>query len=167
MSDSLSHNGHKPPQLAPPTEYADVQKRSLLVDALSLSSTLTLISTLIWPHIIGTLGLIAQLVAAVCFCTLFIRIKDGYLMWQFGPGWIRGKVALSEIESSRVVRSRLAYGWGFRRSKRGWGFNQSGTLALEIFYGGGKRLRLGTRRAYELQHMIENAPERKARECLC
>lgn len=133
-----------------------MQKSSLPLAVLSLSSTLTLVSTVIWPHLVGTLALLAQLVAMVCFCTLFIRVKDGYLRWQFGPGWIRGKIARSEIEHSRVIRSRLAYGWGFRRTERGWTFDPAGALTLEILYGGGKRLRLGTPRAHELHSFLVN-----------
>ena len=134
MSTSPSRNGRRPPQVAAPTEYVDVQKGTLLVNILLVSSALTIVSTVVWPHIIETVALILQLATAVCFCTLFIRIKDGYLMWQFGPGWIRGKVALSEIVSSRVVRSRLAYGWGFLRGTREWSFDRKGALALEILW---------------------------------
>lgn len=154
MSDLLPRNGRKPFQGGGPIEYVDVQKGSALLDALSLSSTLTLISTVIWPNLIGTLALLGQLGTMVCFCTLFIRVKEGYLMWQFGPGWVRGKVALPEIETCRVVRRRLAYGWGSCRTQRGWAFNPAGALALEIVYGGGRRLRLGTPRAHELRHIL-------------
>jgi hypothetical protein len=144
MSASVRLNRQTPSRVvAPPTEFVDVQKGSLPVNGLMVSSALTIIATVIWPHIILSLFLIAQLASAVCFCTLFIRIKDGYLMCQFDPGWIRGKVALSEIESSRIVRSRLAYGWGFCRDERGRSFNRSGALALEILYCGGKRLSCG------------------------
>jgi hypothetical protein len=167
MSNSPSRNGRKPPQIDAPTEYADVQKGTLLVDVLSVSSALTVISTIVRPHIIETIALLLQLATLVCVCTLFIRVKDGYLMWQYGPGWIRGKVALSDIESSQIVTSRLAYGWSYRRDKRNWNFNRQGATVLEILYCGGKRLGLGTSRAAELRHIIENAPERRNHGSSC
>lgn len=144
-----------------PEEYVDVQKGYLLVGVLALTSTLTLVFNWIsGPHIALTLFLILQLAAMVCFCTLFIRIKNGELTWQFGPGWIRGKVSLSDIRSSHIVTSPLAYGWGLQRSARGWSFRRSGALAVVLQCKGGVRVRLGTSRAHELHYFIEKNIER-------
>jgi hypothetical protein len=158
VSHSSSRNGQKPSPAFALTEYVDVQKGTQLVNILGLTSALTIVSTLVRPHVIETIALLLQLATAVCFCAFFIRIKDGYLLWQYGPGWIRGKVALSAIESSRVVRSRYIYRCGF---------NLKAGPVLEIFHSGDKRLRLSTPRAEELRHLIENAAERRSHEGSC
>jgi hypothetical protein len=148
-----------PPRFA---EYSDVQKGYPLIYLLTLTSLVTLCSTwIIRPPILATLLLIPQLVSLVCFCTLYIRIRDGRLDWQFGPGWIRGHLLLSQIVTTHIVRTPCAYGWGFCRTTRGWRFHRGGALAIEIHCRGGRRLRLGTTRAHELQHFVENARGRR------
>jgi hypothetical protein len=143
-------------------EYSDVQKGYPLIYLLALTSLATLASTwFVRPPIITTLLLMPQLASLVCFCTLFIRISDGCLNWQFGPGWIRGQVLLSEIITTHIVRTPCAYGWGFCRTARGWRFNRGGALAIEIHCRGGRRFRLGTTRAHELQHFVESARGRR------
>jgi hypothetical protein len=137
-------------------EYVDVQKGHLLIGVLAITSASTLIASVVWPYLILSLLLLAQLASAVCFWTLFIRVREGHLFWQFGPGWIRGKVALHDIIDSSVVTTRLAYGWGFEPRWWGWRFDRSKALALVIHLRGGKRLRLGTSRAWELQHFLRS-----------
>jgi hypothetical protein len=85
----------------------------------------------------------------------------GTLNWQFGTGWIHGKVLLSQLVTNRIVRTRFACGWGFGRSSRGMHCDRGGTLALEIRCRDGKRLRLGATRAHELQLFIERARGRR------
>ena len=138
----------------PPAEFIDVQRGGPLITVLSISSALTIIATAIWPHVLGTMALLMQLAAAVCFCTLFIRVKKGLLRWQFGPGWIRGKMPLSEITGTTLVRTPFAYGWGLERTKWGWRFNRKGALAIVIRRREGQCLRLGTARAAELQQFL-------------
>lgn len=158
MSSSSSHNGHTRVAVTPPTEYADVQKGILLVNVLGLTSALTIVSTVIWPNVFAIIALLLQLAAAVCFCTLYIRIKDGCLLWQYGPGWIKRRVPLSDIKSARFVQRRFSYGRGFHRR---------GSSALEIVHGGGKRLHLSTPRAEELRLLIDAAPERRGQRTSC
>jgi hypothetical protein len=158
-------NGQSPHRpAAQPAEYVDVQKGYPLVCVLAVTSLTTLgFSWIVGAHLLASLILFAQLAVMVCFCTLLIRVKDGCLTWQFGPGWIRGKVALSAVVTTHIVMSPFAYGWGFRRTGQGWCFDRKGAPAIEIHCRGGKRLRLGTSRAHELQHFLENARERRHR----
>ena len=161
MATSRNHLHRSPVK---PAEFFDFQNGLLLVGVLATSSLATL--GWIWiagPHIGKTLLLVLQLWAIVCFCTLLIRVKDGFLTWRFGPGWIRGQVALSDIVTTHIVLSPLAYGWGFRRTLRGWRFHHMGALAIEIQCQGGRRLRLGTSRAHQLQLFIEGARGRRHR----
>jgi hypothetical protein len=143
-------------------EYSDLQKGYPLLCLLVFTSATTFASTwIVRPPIVATFILIPQLASLVCFCTLFIRVRNGFLFWQFGPGWIRGQVSLSQIVTTRIVMSPFAYGWGFRHSVRGWRFHRGGALAIEIQCRDGKRLRLGTTRAHQLQYFIERARGRR------
>ncbi|HSI14969.1 MAG TPA: hypothetical protein VK961_23150 [Chthoniobacter sp.] len=138
--------------------FVDVQKGYPLIYLLTATSFVTLVSTwFVSPPYVATLLLLPQLAALVCFCTLFIQVKEGCITWQFGPGWIRGRVLLSEVVTTRIILSPFAYGWGFRRIGSHWRFHRDGALALEIIYRGRRRLRLGTTRAHALQHCIECA----------
>lgn len=154
----MASNGRHPAEpVTSLQEHIEVQKGYPLVGLLAMTSLATLGAAWSWgPHAATTLLLIPQLFAMVCFCTLLIRVKDRFLSWQFGPGWIQGKVALSEIITTRIVMTPFAYGWGFRRTAKGWRFNRGGSLALEIHCRGGKRLRLGTAQAHQLQHCLES-----------
>jgi len=148
-----------------PLEWVDVQTSYPLLAVLGTA----IFAVLVWtwvagPHIVRTLLLPALGWAMVCFCTLRICVTEGCLSWQFGPGWIRGRVPLSEMVTTHIVMSPWAYGWGFHRTIWGWRFHRGGALALEIHCRNGKRLRLGTTRAHELQHLIESASGR--RHCL-
>jgi hypothetical protein len=144
--------------------YADVQKGYPLLWTLAATSVATFVSTwFVRPPYLATLLLLPQLAALVCFCTLFIRVSGGCLTWQFGPGWIRGRILLSDIVTTRIILSPFAYGWGFRQTGSGWRFHRDGALALEILCVGGKRLRLGTTKAHALQQFIECARGRRHR----
>lgn len=148
----MAINGNSSPR---PAEYVDVQKGYPLVALLATTSLATLGSTwMAGPHLAATLILFPQLASMVCFCTLLIRVKDGGLTWRFGPGWIHGRIPLSEIVTTHIVMSPFAYGWGFRRTLSGWRFHHWGALAIVIHCRGGKRLRLGTSRAHELQQFL-------------
>lgn len=137
-------------------EYVDVQSGLPLTALLALTSFATIASTkLLGPHLIVTLLLFPQLVGMVCFCSLVIRVKEGVLSWKSGPGWLRGQVPLAQIVSMRVIKTRLAFGWGLRRSRFGWRFARETALALELHCRGGRRLRLGTARAHELRRFLE------------
>ncbi len=138
-------------QVNPPrfqaSEFIDLQKSRRLVPVLAVTSLATLACSRIdGLEIVLTLFLLAQLAAMVCFCTLLIHVKDGWLHWQYGPGWIRGQVPLNEIEATYVVG--VAHG-----DVQRWPWSSRGRTALEI------RSRetgwvLPTPRAFELQSFL-------------
>lgn len=144
--------------------YVDLQKGHPLIFVLAVTSFLTFCSTwFVRPPYVATFLLIPQLAALICFCTLFIRVWDGYLCWQYGPGWIRGRVLLADIVTTHILITPFAYGWGFLRTPSGWKFRSKGALAVEIRTRDGKRFRLGTMRAHMLQHVIERERRRRCR----
>ncbi|MEM7206398.1 MAG: hypothetical protein AAF434_01110 [Pseudomonadota bacterium] len=83
------------------------------------------------------------LVIAWLFSSLKISIEDGYLRWRFGPGLIRGQVAVSDIRHAQRVRLRWHRGWGIRRTRTGWLYNVTGRKAVLIKLKSGKNFILG------------------------
>ena len=91
---------------------------------------------------IGALLLIAVL---GLFHSLTVEVKEGVLSCRFGPGIIRRRFLLSEIEGARAVRNPWYAGWGIRwRPGRYVLWNVSGFQAVELALKGGNRFRIGT-----------------------
>jgi hypothetical protein len=129
------------------TTYHHTQPGTVII--LALGAGILIMTPLTWlapsPGIIpwivpGSLGL-----CGVLFYSMTIRVEDGWLKWHFGPGLIRKKVALPEIESVEPVRNSWVCGWGIHYTgKGGWLYNVSGMEAVQIVMKNGKRFRLGT-----------------------
>ncbi len=83
-------------------------------------------------------------ICAYMFSSLTIRVSDRALHWCFGPGTFRKELALTDIKSVEVTRTRLVEGWGIHRTARGWLYNVSGFDAVLITLHGGKTILLGT-----------------------
>jgi hypothetical protein len=94
----------------------------------------------------GQFGIILMLVgASSLFYSLTVEISNGILRCHFGPGLIRRRFAISEIEEARSVRNPWYSGWGIRwRPGQYWLWNVSGRQAVELTLKGGKRFRIGT-----------------------
>jgi hypothetical protein len=88
------------------------------------------------------------------FGTLTTIVRDDAVEIRFGPGLIRKRLALKDVESCRTVRNPWYYGWGIRKIPRGWLFNVSGLDAVELVMRNGKRYRIGTDEPEELQRAI-------------
>ena len=104
---------------------------------------------------IGVLIIIA--VALVLFSSLTVSIWEEELEVRFGPGPIRKRVKLNEIESCRVVKNHWYYGWGIRLTPHGILYNVSGFYAVEIKLRTGKKYRIGTDVPQELELAIQQA----------
>ncbi len=79
-----------------------------------------------------------------CFSSLTIAIEGGELRWHFGPGVWRKRLALSEIASMEVTRTRFYEGWGIRWTRRGWLYNVAGLDAVIVHRKDGKAILLGS-----------------------
>ena len=106
---------------------------------------------------IGVLVFIA--VALVLFSSLTLVIWEEELEARFGPGPIRKRFKLSEIESCQVVKNHWYYGWGIRLTPHGVLYNVSGFHAVEIKLRTGKKFRIGTDVPQELEEAIHQAIE--------
>ncbi|MBT9141393.1 MAG: hypothetical protein DDT30_01985 [Dehalococcoidia bacterium] len=102
-------------------------------------------------------------VCTVLFATLTVVIEEDALEIRFGPGVIRKKFSLKDIESCQVVKNPWYYGWGIRQTPHGWLYNISGSYAVEIKMKTGKKYRIGTDVPNDLEKVIRQSIERTAR----
>ena len=94
-----------------------------------------------WPAFVVAVVLGACL---VLFWSLTVKVTAREVVLAFGPGIIRKRFPLSEIESVKVVRNRWYYGWGVRLTPHGWLHNVSGLDAVELELRSDKKVRIGT-----------------------
>ena len=104
---------------------------------------------------IGGLAVIA--VALVLFSSLTVVIGEDEVEARFGPGPIRKRFKLNEIESWQVVKNHWYYGWGIRLTPHGVLYTVSGLDAVEIKLRTGKKFRIGTDVPQELEEAIRQA----------
>jgi len=101
---------------------------------------------------IGVLVIIA--VTLVLFSSLTVVIWEEELEVRFGPGPIRKRFKLNEIESCQVVKNPWYYGWGIRLTPHGMLFRVSGFRAVQIKLRTGKKFQIGTDVPQELERAI-------------
>lgn len=104
---------------------------------------------------IGVLVIITA--ALVLFSSLTVVIREEEIEVRFGPGLIRKRFKLTEIESCRVVKNPWYYGWGIRLTPQGTLFRVSGLYAVEIKLKTGKNYLIGTDVPQELEETIKQA----------
>ena len=102
-------------------------------------------------------------VVTACFGSLTIRVADGRLSWQFGPGPVRKSVPIGEVVEVRATRMSALAGWGIRWTPQGWLYNVSGLDAVEVTLRSGKRFFLGTDEPDRLIAAIQAARPESAR----
>jgi hypothetical protein len=106
---------------------------------------------------IATTVLVVLAVIVVLFHRLTVAINGEELVVQFGPGAIRKRFNLNEIESCQVVRIPWYYGWGIRLTPQGMVFRVSGFHAVQIRLITGKEYLIGTDVPQELEEAIRQA----------
>jgi len=129
--------------------YTHTQVGTLILVALGGSIFLTgtlLFLTPAEPVVVAILAsvLAALLIALLLFWGLKVEVSEEQLLVSFGPGLIRRRIAIADIEDVRRVRNKWIYGWGIRWIPHGWMFNISGLDAVELQFPGGRRFRIGT-----------------------
>jgi len=101
--------------------------------------------------------LVVIAVALVLFSSLTVIIWEEELEVRFGPGVIRKRFKLNDIESYRIVRNPWYYGWGIRLTPHGVLYRVSGFHAIEIKLGTGSKYLIGTDVPQELEEAIRQA----------
>ena len=101
--------------------------------------------------------LVVLAVIVVLFHSLTVVISEEELVVQFGPGVIRKRFKLNEIESCQAVRIPWYYGWGIRSTPQGMVFRVSGFHAVQIRLTTRKEFLIGTDVPQELEEAIRQA----------
>ena len=105
-------------------------------------------------------------VCAILFASLTIRITESEIRWHFGPGLIRKKVALADIQHAEITATKFIYGWGIHLTPNGWLYNVSGFKAVAIKMKNGKQFVLGTDEPEKLHEAIQNVTRKNLRQTL-
>ena len=105
-------------------------------------------------NMIAIAVLVVLTVALVLFPSLTVTISEEELMAHFGPGAVRKRFRLNEIQSCQAIRIPWYYGWGIRLTPRGTLFRVSGFHAVHIKLTSGKEYVIGTDVPQELEEAI-------------
>jgi hypothetical protein len=138
--------------------YKHTQIGTALLIAFGIAMLITLMALFLTKEyfpsavIFGVLFFFAGL-----FASLTIEVLEGLLCWRFGPGLIRGKTRLADIQAVDIVKNPWWYGIGIHLTPHGWLYNVSGLGSVEITLTNGKRFRLGTDEPDDLALAIKNA----------
>jgi hypothetical protein len=128
---------------------------------------LAILAFLLWAaNGIGTLGVIGWTlliffgILTILFCTLNARVDDETLLVSFGPGIVRRRVPLADIESATTYRLPwYAVAYGLRMNLKGtrqlW--RVSGKWTVDLKLTGDRELFVGTDQPEALEAVIRSA----------
>ncbi|OGB91182.1 MAG: hypothetical protein A2Z31_05210 [candidate division NC10 bacterium RBG_16_65_8] len=133
------------------TQRGTVVQVALLIGA---AACFTLTQLVPAPPFVAPMVLVVFAICAYLFSSLTIQVTDRALHWCFGPGMFRKEVALTEIKTAEVTRTRLLEGWGIHKTSRGWLYNVSGFDAVRITLHSDKSILLGTDEPVRLRSAI-------------
>ena len=105
-------------------------------------------------NVIAIVVLVVLAGALVLFPSLTVTIWQEELTVKFGPGAIRKRFRLNDIQSCQAIRIPWYYGWGIRLTPRGTLFRVSGFHAVHIKLTSGKGYLIGTDVSQELEEAI-------------
>lgn len=145
--------------------YKHTQNGSLMIWIMGLSILACFLTAMAIPQY-PMFGLIITgftvAVLAVClilFYSLTVEIAGESMVFWFGPGLIRKRIALTQVADCRIVRNKFIHGWGIHHYGEGWLYNVSGFEAVEVELRSGKQLRIGTDEPAQLQEAINRVIE--------
>lgn len=95
--------------------------------------------------------------AFLLFGQLVVSVDDRELRAVFGVGLVRKAVALADIRSAAVVRTRLWWGYGVHWTPAGWLYNVGGRWAVRLELATERPVMIGTRDPEGLLAAIESA----------
>jgi len=138
--------------------YEHTQVGYLIIVALVAAMvTIGIILATAGAHWIAIAVLVVLAIALVLFSSLTVVISEEELLVQFGPGVIRKRFKLNEIESCQAIKIPWYYGWGIRLTPQGMLFRVSGFRAVQIKLITGKEYLIGTDVPQELEEAIRQA----------
>ncbi len=130
------------------------------VPAVSLTTGIVLVTYLMSVYGFNWIALAVILIlgaSLVLFTALTVVIDEEAVEVRFGPGIIRKRFPLREIESCRTVKNPWYYGLGIRLTPHGWLYTVSGSYAVEIRMKNGKKHRIGTDVPKDLEEAIRRS----------
>ena len=125
-----------------------------------LETTLAILLHFYWLMLIDA----PLLVLALLFGSLSVMVEETAVTVRFGPGPIRFRYLVKDIESAKAVRNGWYYGYGIRRLPSGWLYNVSGLDAVEIELKDGHVHRIGTDEPEALEKAIQRGMKRTKSE---
>ena len=138
--------------------YEHTQVGYLIIVALVAAMvTIGIILATAGVHWIAIAVLVVLAIALVLFSNLTVVISEEELLVQFGPGVIRKRFKLNEIESCQAIKIPWYYGWGIRLTPQGMLFRVSGFHAVQNKLIRGKEYLIGTDVPQELEEAIRQA----------
>jgi len=129
----------------------------IIVALVAAMVTIGIILATAGVHWIAIAVLVVLAIALVLFSNLTVVISEEELLVQFGPGVIRKRFKLNEIESCQAIKIPWYYGWGIRLTPQGMLFRVSGFHAVQIKLIRGKEYLIGTDVPQELEEVIRQA----------
>lgn len=111
------------------------------------------------PRHYALLAVVAAVAAAAgrLFSSMTVSVGPDRLAWHFGAGHLPRSVALDDIARADPVTNPWYFGWGIHLTPVGWLYNVSGSDAVEVQLGSGRRFRLGTDEPVRLAAAIRSA----------
>jgi hypothetical protein len=100
--------------------------------------------------------LLIFLVLILLFYKLTVTVTRQVLTVRFGIGLVKKSFELSEIEEISKIKYPVIYGYGIRRTPKGWLYNVSGKQAIELIMKNGKIFWIGTDDPDNLERAIRN-----------
>jgi hypothetical protein len=112
--------------------------------------------------LLGTASL--MFLAALCFQWLSVRDEGDTLLIRFGPlPLFRRRLAYRDIERVERSRTSILDGWGIHLSPRGgWTWNLWGFDCVDVYFGQGRKIRIGTDDAEGLESFLLHRLDRQA-----
>jgi len=95
-------------------------------------------------------------VLMLLFYKLTVSVSHQVVTVRFGIGIIKKSFELSEIKSISKIKYSAVYGYGIRRTRKGWLYNVSGKKAVELIMKNDKVFWIGTDDPDGLERAIQN-----------
>ena len=106
-----------------------------------------------WIDVVAALVALVGLIGS----RLTVIVDPDAVIVEFGMGWPRRRVPISEITLVGTHDNPWWSGWGIRMISRGWMFNNSGRQSVQLELSSGRTFRIGTDDQDSLVAAIEAA----------
>ena len=128
--------------------------KALLVILLLISVVIVFTSNHAYTAIIV---LLVNLVIAILFFSMTIKVIKNKVIWYFGLGFLRKEIEISEIVETSSYETKWYEGIGIRMLKDGWLYNASVGKALKLTLFDGKKIYLGCKDLEGFQQSLESS----------